>query len=185
MDLSKFKTSDWMKVGGGGLMLVAYFLKWWKLDTDFGDFGAKGSDYFFTGTVPWLLLLAVGVLTFLGAAGVFKLPGSVPAPLVFLAASALSLLLVLVRFFSDGVDTGGVDSGLTRGIGLFLALAAAVVVLVGSVLGFKESGGDLNDLKDMNKLKSSFGGGTDGGGSTPPPPPPPGMTPPPPPPPAG
>ncbi|MEK7426790.1 MAG: hypothetical protein AAB131_23465 [Actinomycetota bacterium] len=185
MDLSKFKTSDWMKVGGGGLMLVAYFLKWWKVDTDFGDVGFKGSNYFFTGTVPWLLLLAVGVLTFLGAAGVFKLPGSVPAPLVFLAASALSLLLVLVRFFSDGVDTGGVDSGLTRGIGLFLALAAAVVVLVGSVLGFKESGGDLNDLKDMNKLKSSFGGGTDGGGSTPPPPPPPGMTPPPPPPPAG
>ena len=51
---------------------------------------------------------------------------------------------------------------------------------------FKESGGDLNDLKDINKIKSQFGnsGGTSMGGGTPPPPPPPGMSPPPPPPPS-
>jgi hypothetical protein len=46
-------------------------------------------------------------------------------------------------------------------------------------MGFKESGGDFNDLKDMNKLKGAFQGSSDSA----PPPPPPGMTPPPPPPP--
>jgi hypothetical protein len=185
VDLSKFKTSDWLKVGGGALMFIAYFLNWWQFDeAGLSSFGFKGSNYFFTGTIPWLLLLAIGVLTFLGAAGIFKLPATLPAPLIFLAASAVSLLFLLLRFFGPGHGAPS-NSGLSRGIGLFLALIAGILVLVGSVLGFKESGGDLNDLKDMNKLKSSFGGGSAGGAGSPPPPPPPppGMSPPPPPPP--
>ena len=76
----------------------------------------------------------------------------------------------------------GVD--ISRGIGLYLALLAAIAVFVGCVMAFRESGGDLNDLKDFNKLKSAFGsGGSNSAGSPPPPPPPPagGMPPPPPP----
>lgn len=88
----------------------------------------------------------------------------------------LTLLLVIVRFISDGVGFG-VD--LSRGIGNYLGTLATIAIVVGCVLGFKESGGDLNDLKDVNKLKKPFSGM--GGGSTPPPPP--GMVPPPPPPP--
>ncbi|MBI4933614.1 MAG: hypothetical protein HY828_07025, partial [Actinobacteria bacterium] len=57
----------------------------------------------------------------------------------------------------------------------------------GGFLMFQESGGDLNDLKDVEKLKGHAG--IQGGSSTPPPPPPPGggtpPPPPPPPPPAG
>jgi hypothetical protein len=191
VDFSKFKTSDWLKVGGGALMLIAYFLPWWS--TDFGvggDASVSGSEYFFTGTVPWLILIAVAVLTFLAVAGKFKLPPNIPAPLVFLGASLLALLLVLWRFFSDGVDSvAGFDIPTTRGAGLYLALVAAIAVFVGSLLGFKESGGDLNDLKDMNKLKGQFSHG--GAGAPPPPsgynppPPPGGYTPPPPPPGAG
>jgi hypothetical protein len=165
MDISSLKPSDWMKVGGGALMLIAGFLAWWKIDVDgFGSFSSNGFDYTLTGVVPWLLLVAIGVLTFLAAAGIWKLPAAVPQPLVFLAASALSLLLLLFRFISDGAD--GVS--LSRGIGLFLALIAGVLVLVGSVLGFKESGGDLNDLKDMNKIKDQLGMKTNGGDAAPP-----------------
>ena len=172
-------------------MFIAFFLKWWKVDFLGESVGASGSDYFFTGTVPWLLLLAIAVLTVLTVGGVVKLPTSLPTPLIILAASALSFLLVLVRFFSNGVDSE-FDDGITRGIGLFLALIAVIVVLVGAVLGFKESGGDLNDLKDVNKLKSQFnvGGGAAPGMTPPPPPgfsaappPPPAPAPPPPPPP--
>jgi hypothetical protein len=193
MDFSKFKTSDWLKVGGGGVFLIASFLGWWGLDdSECGGVRecerlvdankANGWDYFFTGIVPTLLLVAIAVLTVLAIAGKLKMPANLPMPLVFLAASGLSVLLVLLRFFSDGIDNdaffGEVET--KRGIGLFLALLAAIVVLVGCVLGFKESGGDLNDLTDMDKLKGAF---NQGGGSTPPPPP--GMTPPPPPPPPG
>lgn len=176
MDFSKFKPSDWMKVGGGAVMLVAYFLRWWEVDYFGYNDGVSGSEYFFTGTVPWLILIAVGVLSFLAAAGKFKLPSNMPAPLIFLGASILAFILVLIRFFSDGVDSGGVDIPTTRGIGLYLALLAAIVVVIGSVLGFKESGGELNDLKDINKIKGQF---SHGAGS--PPPPPGGYTPPPPP----
>ena len=182
MDFSKFKPSDWLKAGGGVVMLIAYFLSWWSVDIPgVGSGGSlSGSDYFLTGTVPWLLLIAIAVLTVLAVMDKFTLPSSIPGPLVFLGASALAFLLVLVRFFSDGLDysgLGGFDNYITRGIGLYLALLATIAVLAGSFLGFKESGGNINDLKDINKLKGSFGGP---GGA---PPPPPGMQPPPPPPP--
>ena len=185
MDFSKFKPSDWLKAGGGLVMLIAYFLTWWELDYPGVDSGVSGSEYFFTGTVPWILLVVIGVLTVLAVMDVFKLPATIPAPLVFLAASALSLLLLIVRFFSDGVDSvAGFDVPTKRGAGLYLALLAGIAVFVGCLLGFKESGGNLNDLKDMNKIKGQFGGG--GGGGTPPPPPPGGgYSPPPPPPPGG
>mgnify|MGYP001249728746 CR=1 FL=1 len=182
MDLSKFKTSDWLKVGGGVVMLVAGFLSWYSYDVSFVSVSYTGFDFFFTGIIPWLLLVAVGVLTFLAVAGIFKLPSSIPAPLVFLAASALATILVLIRFTGPGHDVPD-EIDMSRGAGLFLALAAGIACTAGSAMGFKESGGDLNDLKDMNKIKGQFGGAATGGGTPPPPPPPPGMTPPPPPPP--
>ena len=37
------------------------------------------------------------------------------------------------------------------------------IALAGAVMGFKASGGNLNDLKDMNKMKSSFGGAKNDG----------------------
>ena len=189
MDFSKFKPSDWLKAGGGLLMLIAYFLSWWSLDNvGFGGGSFTGSDFFFTGTVPWILLVAVGVLATLSALGIFKLPATIPAPLVFLGASVLSLLLILIRFTGPGHDIPDAAEDLfSRSAGLFLALIAAIAVVAGSAMGFKESGGSLNDLKDVNKLKGQFGGPgappPPPGMQPPPPPPPPGGTPPPPPPP--
>ena len=193
MDFSKFKPSDWLKAGGGLVMLIAYFLTWWEYTVPGfqgiggGSLSYSGSEYFFTGTLPWLLLLAIGVFTVLAVLDIFKLPASVPSGLVFLGASVLSLLLLLIRFAGNGIDGApdSADSGFSRGAGLYLALLAAIAVVAGSVIGFKEGGGSLNDLKDMNKLKSQFGGSTGTGGTPPPPPPGGGFTPPPPPPPAG
>lgn len=197
MDFSKFKTSDWLKVGGGLAMLIAGFLRYWGVDNEFVDVGFNGFDFFFTGIVPWILLVAIGALSFASAAGKFKLPSNIPAPLVFLGGSALALLLTLIRLVA-GPGHGAPDNhGFSRGFGLYLALLAAIAVVAGAFLGFKESGGDLNDLTDINKMKSQFGGGSTPppapgsygtpppppGGMAPPPPPPGGSTPPPPPPP--
>jgi hypothetical protein len=188
VDLSKFKTSDWLKVGGAVVVLIAYFLDWTSIDCGglpdsvCGNLNLSGSDFFFRGTLPWLLILAVGILTFLIASGTMK-SGKLPWPLLFLAASGLATLLVLIYVIHPTYS--GV-SGIGRGIGSILALIGAAVVLYGSIAGFKESGGDFNDLKDMNKLKGAFQGSGGGSGSEsapPPPPPPPGMAPPPPPPP--
>jgi hypothetical protein len=180
VDLSKFKTSDWLKVGGAVVVLIAYFLDWTSIPGA-GSFNLSGSDFFFRGTLPWLLILAVGILTFLIASGTMK-SGKLPWPLLFLAASGLATLLVLIYVIHPSYS--GV-SGIGRGIGSILALIGAAVVLFGSLTGFKESGGDFNDLKDMNKLKGAFqgSGSSSESAAPPPPPPPPGMTPPPPPPP--
>ena len=157
MDLSKFKTSDWLKVGGAVAVLIGYFLDWTSLDCGgfpgCDDANLSGSSFFFRGTLPWLLIVAVGVITFLLAAAVMK-AGSLPWPLIFLAASALATLLILIYIINPSYS-GVSDIG--RGIGAWLALVGAGVTTAGAFIGFKESGGDLNDLKDVNKMKSQFG----------------------------
>lgn len=189
MDFSKFKTSDWLKVGGALGFLIFGFFKWVSIDLPAG-FGTASEgnvfDFFWTGTLPWILVLATGVLTFLFATGTMK-PGTLPWPLIFLAATALAALLLLIRLIfnplegKDAVEAAGYDVG--RGIGMILSVISGLVAFAGAFMGFKESGGELSDLKDMNKIKASFQGAGTGGDAAPPPPPPPGMTPPPPPPP--
>jgi hypothetical protein len=168
MDISNFKTSDWLKVGGGALFFIAGFLAWWKVDLGpFGSASANAFDYFWTGTISWLIFTAIAVLTFLAAAGIYKLPENIPAPVVFLGAAALGTLLVVIRFFSDGTGVGALD----RGIGLYLALVGAIVALAGGYIGFTESGGNLAELGKSVKTKTA-GSDASSESSTPPPPPP-------------
>jgi hypothetical protein len=188
MDFSKFKTSDWLKVGGAIGILIFGFVSWVKVSGfGFSDSGGNVFDFFFTGTIPWLLLIATGVITVLLVNGTVK--NNLPWPLIMLAATGLSALLLLLRLLinplegKDVIESAGGSVG--RGIGMILSALSGFAAFGGAVLGFKESGGDLNDLTDMNKLKGQFnaGGGTAPGSMTPPPPPG-SMTPPPPPPPA-
>jgi hypothetical protein len=190
MDLSKFKTSDWLKVGGGAGLFIFGFFSWVKVDS--GPFGSSGGgnvfDFFFTGTVPWILVIGTAVITVLLTVGVMK-AGSLPWPLIMLAATGLAAILLLLRLIinplegKDELESLGIDVG--RGFGMILSVISGLAAFAGAVLGFKESGGNLNDLKDVNKLKGSFSGGASApaAGSPPPPPPPPSSTPPPPPPP--
>jgi hypothetical protein len=190
VDFSKFKTSDWLKIGGALGFLIFGFFNWVNFEYGGIDLGGGGNvfDFFWTGILPWILVLGTGVLTFLLIQGTMKAGGK-PWHLIFLIATGLAVLLLLIRLIfnpienSDLIEAGGGE--INRGIGMYLSVLSAIAAFAGAFLGFKESGGDFNDLKDINKLKSSFGGPS--GGSTPPPPPPPGggMAPPPPPPPPG
>jgi hypothetical protein len=185
VDLSKFKTSDWLKVGGAVGFLIFGFFKWVKVEAfGFSAGGGNVFDFFWTGTLPWILILATGVITFLLVAGTMK-PGTLPWPLIMLGATGLAALLLLIRLIfnpidgKDAIESAGGSVG--RGIGMILSVISGLVAFAGAFMGFKESGGELSDLKDMNKIKGAFQGA--GGDAAPPPPPPPGMTPPPPPPP--
>lgn len=186
MDFSKFKTSDWLKVGGAVGFLIFGFFDWVSIDGPGGVGSASGGnvfDFFWTGTLPWILILATGLITFLMVSGTMK-PGSLPWPLIMLGATGLAALLLLIRLIfnpidgSDAIEAFGGSVG--RGIGMILSVIAGLAAFAGAFMGFKESGGDLADLKDMNKIKGAF---NKGGEAAPPPPPPSGMTPPPPPPP--
>ncbi len=191
MDIGNFKVSDWLMVGGGAAMLVlGLFLDW----TTISQFGVTASgdnpfQYFLTGGISWILVSAVGVLAFLRAGG--QLPPSQPWPIIFLGATGLSVILMLIQLIM-GARFDFAD----RGIGMYGAFVWAAVAAAGAFMSFTESGGDIKDLTDMDKLKGAFGSGSDAatdagdasGDDTLPPPPPPPSTPPPPsspPPPAG
>lgn len=171
MDLSKFKTSDWLMVGGGlGFLIFGTFFDWAKLS--FGGFSVSDGnafDFFLRGTIPWILFVGTGVVAFLLASGVMK-RGTQPWPLILLLATGIGLILNLIIVIT-GPTKDGVD--FDRAIGLWLSFLSAVVATAGAVMGFLESGGNLADLKDPNKLKASFRTEGAAAGETPPPPPPP------------
>ena len=178
MDLSKISKGGMVFVVGSIVFAIASFLDWFSLSIGggLGDFGGNGFDVGFIWCTLWFVL-------FLGGAVVLALPAFGVAapklpPVSFLAVGAVGALFVILKLLIG-------EEFLDRSLGLYLAVIAALAVTAGGFMIFQESGGSLNDLKDMNKLKASF---NQGGGETPPPPPPPppsGMTPPPPPPPAG
>jgi hypothetical protein len=190
MDLSKFKTSDWMKVGGALAFFIFGFFDWVTVDAPGGIASISVGnvfDFTFTGLLPWLLIMLTGVISALLVLDIMK-PGKLPWPLIFLAASAFAAFLLLIRLIfnpvenSDLYEAAGASVG--RSFGMIVCVIAGLVVFAGAFLGFKESGGDFNDLKDIEKLKSQFGVSSSAAaaGDTPPPPPPAGVTPPPPPP---
>lgn len=186
MDLSKVSKGGQIFAGAGIVFLIASFLPWYKAEASFGGFSASetasawGDLGFLWGSLWALLLLAGAVLLVLPAFGVAapKLPA-----IAFLAVGALATLFTVLKLIIGEDEAPELGITVDASFGLYLAIIAAAAATFGAFTMFKESGGSLNDLKDPNKLKASFGGTS--GGSTPPPPPPPGMTPPPPPPPAG
>jgi hypothetical protein len=170
MDLSKFKASTWLMVAGGAIMLI------FGLALDWAEYaGASGNnafDYPLTGGLAWLLVVATAVLAVLVTTGTVK-EGTAPWPLILLAASGLGALLMLLRVLLGGGEEGaaGFTFELDRGIGMYFAFLAAILAAVGAVMNFRESGGDLADLKDPSKIKQAFS--KDAGQAPPPPPPPP------------
>ncbi len=166
MDLSKFKTSDWLKVGGAIGFLIFGFVHWASFH---GFTGQNVFDYFFTGTIPWLLIIAHR-RDHRAARRRRHEARERSLGLIMLAATGLAALLVVIRLLV-GPSESGVD--LDRGVGLWLCTIAALVVLAGAILGFRESGGEFSDLTDMNKLKGAFSTGGTSADAPPPPPPPP------------
>jgi hypothetical protein len=168
MDFSKFKTPDWLMVGGGAAMLVlGLALDWTSVDTGFRSVSGDGPfDYFFTGGLAWLLVVAVGVLAAANAVG--KLPPSQPWPLILLGTAGLAMILMLLRIL-----LGPRFDFADRGIGMYGAFIWAAIALAGAFMNFQATGGDIKDLTDIDKLKASFAKGDAASGDDMPPPPPP------------
>jgi hypothetical protein len=177
MDFSNFKTSDWLMIGGGVGIFVFGFFKWVTVSAfGFSDSGGNVFDFFWTGTIPWILVLGSAVVTFLLAQGTLK-QDQLPWPLILLAATGLAALLLLIRIIfnpldgKDLIESAGGDVG--RGVGMILSVISGLVAFAGAFMNFQASGGNLKDLTDVDKLKSSFAKPDSGDDSPPPPPAPP------------
>lgn len=165
MDFSKFKTPDWLKVGGAVGFLIFGFMSWVKIDfggqIDFGsDSGGSVFDFFFTGTIPWILIIGSAVITVLHVTGKIR-PGKMNWAMLMVIANGLAAVLLLIRFIFNPLDgkkeieMSGVD--VQRGIGMILSVLAGLVAAAGSIMSFTASGGNLKDLTDVNKIKDGFG----------------------------
>lgn len=168
MDLSNFRTGDWLIVAGAAVMLIfGLVLDWASLDTGSRTIsGNNAFDYFFTGGIAWLLTVAAGVITFLLVGAVIK-ASTVPWTLLTLLGTGLATLLMLLRLILGGGEVSGTD--LDRGAGMLVAFVAAAVALGGAVMNYTREGGNLKDLTDIDKLRRAFTGPGDRGSSLPPP----------------
>ena len=173
MDLSKLSMGQKIFAVAGLVYFIASFLSWYSYDVaGFISISANAWDIGFLWGTLWALLFIIGgVLLVVPAFGVSapKLPA-----IAFLAVGALATVFTVLKLLIGEPDP------ISASFGIYLAVIAAIAATYGGFMMFKESGGSLDDLKDMNKIKGSFQGA---GSAAPPPPPPPGMTPPPPPPP--
>jgi len=140
MDLSKFTTPDWLKVGGALGVFVFGMFAW---ASGGGETGGNAFDFTFTGTIPWLLIVAAGVVSFLLAAGVMKRqPDGPPWDLILLAAFGLGAFLIVFRLISGpSFDTPLGTFEADRGPGLFLSAFSAALAAVGALLAVS-AGGD-------------------------------------------
>lgn len=159
MDLSRFKMPDWLVIGGGLAVLIFGFLDWFQAN----DISAANAfDFTLTGLIPWLLIVAAAVITFLRAARILK-DGSAPWTLIVLGLAALGALLILLRLIigADASDVttvpdGAQDFSLDRAGGLWLSAIGAVVAAAGAFLSFQAAGGNARDLTDIDKMRSAF-----------------------------
>ena len=139
--MNKLKPTEYLVVAGGALVLIFGLFKWFSWEVDNAGVQASGKsnafDYFFTGVLPWILVVGAAVVTVLLATGALN-PGRVPWSLVILVATAIGALLILVRLvISDDPDFEGVDVDVSRGIGIWVSALGAVIAAVGAFLTYQ------------------------------------------------
>jgi hypothetical protein len=161
MDLNKLSTADKVIGVSAIVFLIAFFLPWWGIDTDFGSFDNSGADYFLSGWLPLMLTIAIVVVIAIQRFSTTRLPDA-PLPwnqIIMIAGIVVGALVVLRLIVPADEGAAGIEFDLDRQFGMFIATLAAVGVAVGSVLKSREPA-------------EIYGGGTYPG--SPPPPPPPG-----------
>lgn len=137
--IKKFTTNELIILAGALLVFIGTFMKWFKVD-GFGDISVNGFEYFFQGTIPWILSIAVAaVVVIRKVAPNVKLP-DLPLPWnqVILIAAGLIALLILSRI----VSVDGPSEVVDRGLGIFLAMLGGIAQVVGAALKFTAKEGD-------------------------------------------
>jgi len=146
VDVSRFRIGDWVLVGAGAAMLVLGLAVPWVTVAFRGNDlpGARNAfDYPLTGGIAWVLVVGAGVITFLRAARLLR-DGDVPWTRLIVVATALAVLLLVLRLLLGPGGYAGADLG--RGAGMFIAAVAAATALGGALANHRAEGGTVADL---------------------------------------
>ena len=139
--MDKLTTSDKLILGGGIVFLIAMFMPWWGIDTDFGDAANNGWDYFLGGWLPLILIailaVHVAITRFSPDTNIPDLP--IPWSQGYLIAGIAAAVIVILRLIVPADEcAAGFCIDLDRMFGIFIAVIAAICVAVGSYLKSKE-----------------------------------------------
>jgi hypothetical protein len=140
VDLNKLSTADKVIGVAAIVFLISLFLPWYGLDFDeAGSYDEQGWDYFLTGVIPFLVIVAMVAQIAMERFSTTQLPRlPVTWGQAHVIAGGVVLLLVLLRVLITA-DRGGFD--LDRQFGLWIALLAAIGVAAGGYLKSKEHAG--------------------------------------------
>lgn len=166
MDVSRFRVGDWVLVVAGATMLVlGLAVPWVTVELGGVDLGGARNafDYPLTGGLAWLLVVAAAVVTFLRSAGLL---GSDHLPLTRLCVGATVLAVVLMglRVALGAGDDARAELG--RGVGMIIALVAAIAALGGAVANLRAEGDSIGSLLPSRQEPAS----AEGPSTLPPPP---------------
>ena len=114
----------------GLVLMLSSFMGWYAGSDEGPTIAVIGWHTGVIGKLVFLLGLAVVVLVVLRELGI-ELPATVPESLVIIVMGALATTLVLIRLISVP-DTFFPNDG--RGIGIWIALIAAIGLIVGGLL---------------------------------------------------
>ena len=142
----RFETADWLIVGGGLVLLAASVVPWWTLRiANVPGVSLNAYDFAVTGTVPVILLLSVTVLTVIIKTDNVGLPDWLVHPYLSTLAVVATAGLLTVRFLWSGFED---TERVSRGFGMYLALAGVAISLVGCVLALRALGRPRPDVVD-------------------------------------
>lgn len=153
VDTKRFKLPDWLIVGGGAVVFLFGFFDWF----DTGSTSSSAFKFTLTGVFPWLLVVGSALLTFQIRTGILTVR-KWPWPTIFLFATAIAAVLLLIRVImgADGGDFGGSsDVSVDRKFTLWLSFFGVLAAAAGSFLSFIASGGTVNDLPLVGRIRAA------------------------------
>jgi hypothetical protein len=141
-DPKSLSRTDQAVLGGAALAFIAGFLPWWGYSGPLSLY-AGSVDGWSAGFTAWagtLLLTLAGVFLLLRRLET-ALPTLPVGPAVLLAgASALGLLLVIIRWLTLPSVHAGLAGSIGAKYGIFIAIIAGIVETAGAVVQLRESG---------------------------------------------
>lgn len=144
-DLKQLSSLDRAIVGGGAVAFIAGFLPWWGYSGPLSLYSASvnGWSAGFTAWAGTLLLALAGAYLLLRRSQV-TLPELPIGPAAVVAgATALGLLLVVIRWLTLPRVHGGLAGSIGAKYGIWLAIIAGAVELAAAIAQFRASGEEL------------------------------------------
>jgi hypothetical protein len=128
MDLRRLRAGEWVTGLAGAALLVALFLPWY-------DEGAAGPNAWETLAIVDVILAIVGV----AAIALVFVTATQPAPAVPIAMDAFLTLAGMVALVLMLIEVAGLPGGAEgREPGLWLALAASLLICVGAAFAMRD-----------------------------------------------